>query len=146
MAASRRSDRRGTDALRAGSGLAEDALSPRRLALDEATEEAPGEPGEPAGFGTEATTSATSDVVLDEYEVPEGRTARLVEVALSLEGNGEATVHVTGIEFGPFTGQVDVTLPFDRAFLLPGQGVKVTHESTDGANTTTRASATLREV
>lgn len=143
---SRRRNDRPPIRTREGSGTAEDALSPRRLALDEAVEEAQGTPGEPAGFGTEASTSSTSDVELDTYRVPTGRTARLVEASLSIESNGEATVHVAGLEFGPFTGSIDVTLPFDRAHLTEGDSVKVTHESTDGASTTTRAAVTAREV
>lgn len=130
----------------AGTATAQDALSPRRLARGEVTEEAPGEPGEPAGFGTEASTSATDDVDLDSYTVPAGRTARVVEVALSVESNGEASVHMNGTTYGPFTGAVDVSLPWDGAFLLPGSTIKVTHESTDGASTTTKATATVQEV
>lgn len=146
MASDRRSTRRGTEAIRAGRGLADEALSPRRLARGETTEEAPGEPGEPAGFGTEASTSSTDDVELDTYEVPEGRTGRLIEAAIDVESNGEATVHVNGIEYGPFTGIVSVNLPFDGAFLTEGSLVKVTHESTNGTSTTTQASVTVQEV
>lgn len=146
MAARPRSVRRRTNARRTGSGRASDTLSARRLALDEATEEAAGVPGEPAGFGTEASTSQADDVELDTYTVPDGRTARLVEVALSIEGNGEASAHINGETWGPFTGAVDVNVPFDRAVLLPGDQVKVTHESTDGASTTTKAFVTVREV
>lgn len=146
MATHRRGARRGTEAVRAGSGTAADALSPRRLALGEGTEQAPGEPGEVGGFGTEASTSSATDVVLDTYQVPMGRTGRLIEAALSIESNGEATVHVNGIEYGPFTGSVDVNLPFDEAYLAEGNSVKVTHESTDGASTTTRAFVTVKEV
>lgn len=130
----------------AGTGTAEDALSPRRLARGETTEEAPGEPGEPAGFGTEASTSQTDDVDLDSYTVPAGRTARVIECAVSVESNGEASVHLNGTTYGPFTGAVDVSLPFDGAFLLPGNSIKVTHESTDGASTTTKATVTVQEV
>lgn len=146
MPSHRRGPRRGTDALRTASGLAADALSPRRLARGETVEQALGEPGEPAGFGTEASTSATADVELDTYAVPLGKTGRLEEASLSIESNGEATVHVNGIEYGPFTGATDVTLPFGGAFLVEGASVKVTHESTDGASTTTKAFVTVREI
>lgn len=146
MASQRRRERTERGAATAGAGLAEEAVSSRRLARGETTEEAPGEPGEPAGFGTEATTSQTDDVVLDSYEVPAGRTARVVEVSMSLESNGEASAHLNGTTYGPFTGAVDVSLPFDGAFLLPGSTVKVTHESTDGADTSTKATVTVREV
>lgn len=133
--------------VRAGSGLASDALSARRLALDEATEEAAGVPGEPAGFGGEASTSQQSRQVIDTYTVPADRTARLVEAALALESNGQGAVLVNGEEFGPFTGgPTDVNLPFDRAVLLPGDQVVAAHQSTDGASTTTKAFVTVREV
>lgn len=141
-----RSKRRRTEARAVGQGLPEEALSARRLALDEQVEEARGTPGEPAGFGTEASTSNTDDVELDSYRVPDGRTARLVEAALSIESNGEASVHVNGRTWGPFTGAVDVSLEFDRAFLPEGADLLVTHESTDGNSTTTKASVTVREV
>lgn len=144
--AQRRSRRRGIEAVMGGSGRATDAVSPRELARGETTEQAPGEPGEPAGFGTEASTTSTSDVLLDSYTVPENRTGRLVEASLSIEDNGEATVHINGTEYGPFTGAVDVSLPFDGAFLLPGNSVKVTHESTDGNSTTTKAAVTAQEI
>lgn len=146
MAASRHSRRRGTEPVTVGSGTARDALSPRRLAVGETPEEARGEPGEPAGFGTEASTSSTSDVDLDSYRVPLGRTGRLVEAALAIASNGEASVHVNGTTYGPFTGSLEVSLPFDGAYLVEGSTVKVTHESTDGASTTTRANVTVKEV
>lgn len=146
MASQRHGGRRGTEALSGGTGTAEDTVSPRRLARGEVTEEAPGEPGEPAGFGTEASTTAATDEELDSYRVPEGRTARVVDCSLSIEDNGEATVHLNGTAYGPFTGAVDVSLPFDGAFLTPGSTIKVTHESTDGVSTTTKASVTVQEV
>lgn len=146
MPVSRRSDRRGVEPRSSGTGTADDVLSPRRLARGEATEEAPGEPGEPAGFGTETSTTQTADVELDSYQVPMGRTARLIEASLAIEANGEASVHVNGTTYGPFTGSLEVSLPFDGAYLTEGSTVKVTHESTDGASTTTRASVTVKEV
>lgn len=146
MAHQRRSERRQTMARAGGSGRASDSLSARRLALKETVEEAPGEPGEPAGFGTESSRSAQSFAELDSYTVPDDRTGRLIEASLSIESNGEARVKVNGTIYGGFTGSVDVALPFDGAFLLPGSTVSVDHQSTDGASTTTKAAVTVQEV
>ncbi len=146
MAADRRGARRGTTAVRTGTGTAADVLSPRRLALDEQTEQAPGTPGEPAGFGTEASTTSQTHVVLDSYHVPLGRTGRLIEAAMAPPDLGEMSLHVNGTTYGPFTGSLEVNLPFGGAFLPEGATVKITHRSTDGSSVTNIGSVTVKEV
>lgn len=144
--ADRRTDRRFTDPVSAGTGTAEDALNPRFLALAEEVGEAPGEPGEPAGFGTEASRSTQSFAEFGRYDVPEGRIALVQEVSLSIESNGEARVHMNGVTYGGFTGAVDVTLQLGGAVLFPHQSIVVSHQSTDGTSTTTKAFATVQEI
>ena len=67
----------------------------------------------PAGFGTEASTSQQSSVQIAEYVVPAGSLAEITEVALSLEANGQATVAVSGVSFGPYSGAIDVAVNRD---------------------------------
>jgi len=100
----------------------------------------------PAGFGTEASRSAQTFDVLDEYTVPDGHVARLQELSVSIESNGEAKVSVAGTTYGPFTGAVDVSVPLEDAVLTPGYQIRVHHQSTDGTSTTTRATAVVAEV
>lgn len=100
----------------------------------------------PAGFGTEASTSQQSFQQIEEYEVPAKSVARLRELSLSIESNGEAKVSVAGTTYGPFTGAVDVSVPLDDSVLPPGYQVRVHHQSTDGTSTTTRATVVALEI
>jgi hypothetical protein len=100
----------------------------------------------PAGFGTEAETTQHSSVEIDSYVVPAGALAEIVEVALSLEGNGQATVAVSGVSYGPYTGAVDVSVPLEGSRLTAGGRVRVFHQSTDGASTSTLAQVVALEV
>ena len=100
----------------------------------------------PAGFGTEASTSQQSSVEIDEYVVPAGSLAEITEVALSLEANGQATVAVSGVSFGPYSGAVDITVPLEGSRLTAGDRVRVFHQSTDGTTTTTLAQVVALEV
>jgi hypothetical protein len=100
----------------------------------------------PTGFGTEATTSSTDPVLLDSYQVPADHVARLSELALSISSNGQASVTVSGVQYGPFTGATDVSIPLQNGVLPPGYRVEVWHESTDGSDTTTRATVVALEV
>jgi hypothetical protein len=102
--------------------------------------------GQPAGFGTEATTSSTSFVEVDSYSVGPSDLARVRSASLSIESNGEALVGVDGTTFGPFTGAVDVDIPLDPSTLTEGGLVRVLHQSTDGNSTTTRALVVVSEV
>jgi len=100
----------------------------------------------PAGFGTEAATSSQSSVEIDSYVVPAGALAEIVEVALSLEGNGQATVAVSGVSYGPYTGAIDISVPLEGSRLTEGDRVRVFHQSTDGASTSTLAQVAALEV
>jgi hypothetical protein len=100
--------------------------------------------GEPAGFGSEASTSSGSFGVVDEAEVPVGRQGELVEVSVAIASNGEAFVATRGLRFGPYAGAVEVAIPFEDDSLVEGDRVRVYHRSTDGNATTTRAQLTLR--
>lgn len=102
--------------------------------------------GRPDGFGTEASRSAQTFTVLDEYTVPDGQLALLREVSLSVEANGEAKVTVAGTTYGPYTGAIDITVPLDPGVLSPGHQIRVHHQSTDGISTTTRAQVVVLEV
>lgn len=100
----------------------------------------------PAGFGTEASTSAQSFSEVDEYTVPAGALARLREASLSLESNGEARLSVGGTVYGPYTGATDISIPLDPCVLTEGYQVRVFHQSTDGNSTTTKAQLVVGEV
>lgn len=100
--------------------------------------------GEPAGFGSESNTASQAFELLDETEIPAGRQGELVEASLAIAGNGEAFVALRGIEYGPYTGAVEASIPFGNAALVEGDSVRVLHRSTDGEPTTTRAQVTLR--
>jgi len=100
----------------------------------------------PAGFGTEASTSAQSFSLVDEYVVPAKSLARLREASVSLESNGEAKVSVSGTTYGPFSGATDFTIPLDPGVLTEGALVRVHHRSTDGNSTTTKATLVVLEV
>jgi hypothetical protein len=100
----------------------------------------------PGGFGTEASTSSTTLVLLDSYTVDAGDLARLRSASLSLESNGEAQVTVAGAEYGPYTGASDIEIPLEPSVLTAGYQVRVHHRSTDGNSTTTKAQLVLGEV
>lgn len=100
----------------------------------------------PDGFGTEASTSSSTFVLLDEYVVPDGHVARLREASLSIEGNGEAKISVAGTTYGPFTGSVDVAVPLDDSVLPAGYHIRVHHQSTDGTSTTTKTVVVALEI
>lgn len=101
---------------------------------------------QPAGFGTEVSTSAQSFTLVDEYTAPPQTLARLREASLSLESNGEARVSVGGVVYGPYTGATDISIPLDPAVLTEGYQVRVFHQSTDGNSTTTKAQLVSLEV
>jgi hypothetical protein len=100
----------------------------------------------PAGFGTEASTSQQTLQELETYTVPAKTVARLSELSLSIQGNGEAQVSVAGTVYGPFTGALDVTIPLQNGVLPEGYQIRVSHQSTDGNETTTRATVVALEV
>jgi len=100
----------------------------------------------PAGFGTEASTSSTSSELIEEYQVPAKSLAEVTEVSVSLESNGQATLSVSGVTFGPFTGATDVSVDLSGSTLTAGDRVRVFHESTDGNSTTTLAQVVALEV
>jgi len=100
----------------------------------------------PGGFGTEASTSSSSFVLVDSYEVDAGEIAELQEASLSIASNGEAKVSVAGTEYGPFSGGVDVSVPLEPGVLTAGYQVRAFHRSTDGNSTTTRALLSVGEV
>lgn len=100
----------------------------------------------PAGFGTEASTSQQSSQLVDEYSVPAGTVAEIVEVSLSIEGNGQARVSAPNVTYGPYTGAVDVEVRLQGTRLTEGDRVRVFHQSTDGVSTTTLAQLVALEV
>lgn len=100
----------------------------------------------PAGFGVESSTSTQSSQLLASYEVPAGTLARLREVSLTLEGNGQGRISVAGTEYGPFTGSVALTVPLEPGVLTQGYQVRVHFQSTDGASTTARSTLSVLEV
>jgi len=118
----------------------------RAVAVEEMQVGAVDEVPKPAGFGVEGSTSQQSSVLLAEYEVPERAIARLQEASLSLGSNGRGSISVSGVQFGPFTGAIDITVPLDPAVLTPGSLVRVFHESTDGNSTTSRTTLSVGEI
>jgi len=125
---------------------AQDGLTARGVAVEEGLIPDVDELPLPAGFGEEVETSDTKTQVVASYEPPENSIARLGEVSVSIESNGEALVSVSGTVYGPFTGSLDVAVPLDTAVLSPGYQVRVFHQSTDGNSTTTRATVVALEV
>jgi hypothetical protein len=105
-----------------------------------------GSAGEPAGELAEVTTAAQSFSTVASYTVSPNRTGRLEEISAQVQSNGEVRVVVDGQNFGQVTGSAAPALPFSGATLSAGTVVTVDHQSTDGNNTTTRASITAREV
>jgi hypothetical protein len=100
---------------------------------------------QPAGFVSSTSTTSTSPVLVDSYEVPDQTTAVLREVSLSLDSEGVGRVHVAGETFGPISGPVDLTLPLDPAVLTPGYQVTVTVLANSGNSTTATASVVALE-
>jgi len=101
---------------------------------------------QPAGFGSEVSTSQQAFETIDTYTVPPNTLGELQEVAVSIEGNGEVLVNAGGVQFGPYTGPLNIEIPLDRCVLAPGSRVVVKHQSTDGTSTTTRAQVVVAEV
>jgi hypothetical protein len=99
---------------------------------------------EPAGTGVEEATSSGSFVELASIEIPADRQAQLDEVSASIEANGEAFVAMRGLTFGPYTGKIEISVPFDGAVLLEGDEVVVYHRSTDGNATSSKGQITAR--
>jgi len=100
----------------------------------------------PAGFGTEASTSDQTSVLVDEYVVPAQSIAEITDISVAISGNGQATIAAPGVSYGPFTGGVDISVPLEGSKLSPGDRVRVFHQSTDGNSTTTRALLAALEV
>jgi hypothetical protein len=100
----------------------------------------------PAGFGVERSTSNSGSTLLAEYEVPERAIGRLREASLSLESNGRGQISVSGVQYGPFDGAIDITLPLEPAVLTPGSKVRVLFNSTDGSSTTAQSTLTVGEI
>jgi len=125
---------------------AQDGLTARGVAVEEGLIPDVDELPLPAGFGEEVETSDTNTQVVASYEPPENSIARLGEVSVSIESNGEAAIHTGGTTWGPWTGAVDVTVPLEPAVLLPGYDVRVTGSSTDGNSTTIRTTLSTGEL
>jgi len=124
----------------------QDGLTARGVTVEEGIVPEVDELPLPAGFGEELDTSDTNTQVVARYEPPANSIARLGEVSVSVESNGEAAIHAAGTTWGPWTGAVDVTVPLDPAILLPGYDVRVTGSSTDGTETTIRTTLSTGEV
>jgi hypothetical protein len=116
------------------------------LADDEVTGDRVSIVGQPAVRGAEASRSAQSFAELVSYEVGRGQAALLVEVAASIDGNGEVRMSLPYSDPVRFTGSIDVSLPLDGAVLGSGATVSVSHQSTDGNSATNRATITVKEV
>lgn len=101
---------------------------------------------EPAGTGGEFSTSSTDLVEVVDFSPDRNETLLLEEVDLTIQANGAALVSVNGDQYGPFTGGVDVSIPFGGALLPYGGHVRALHRSTDGSETTTKVVLTGREV
>jgi hypothetical protein len=126
-------------------GAAEPAGA-RAVSVEEMQVPAADQLPQPAGFGVEASTSNSGSTLLAEYEVPANALGRLREASLSLESNGAGTVSVSGVQYGSFSGPVDITLPLEPAVLTPGSKVRVLFNSTDGSSTTGQSTLTVGEV
>jgi hypothetical protein len=100
----------------------------------------------PAGTGGEFSTSTQSNQLVATVEPNRDGVLLLEDASLSIEDNGQAEVHIGNIVYGPYTGSIDVSLPFDGAIMPFGQRVRVFHQSTDGNSTTTKVSVTARQV
>jgi len=98
-----------------------------------------------AGTGGEASTTSTAFETVAEYEVDRGQRGLLVSMSASAESNGEVRLAANGRLWGPYSGPVDVEIPGGRSHLYGGR-VVVEHRSTDGTNTTTKASIVAQEV
>lgn len=101
---------------------------------------------EPAGAGSQLTTSNTTASVVTEYVVPRNRAAQLVEVAASVDSNGEVAFSLNGMVLGFFAGQTDVTAPWDDALLTERQRVRILGRSAAGSSTSLDGLITAKEV
>lgn len=138
--------RRGGVRPAAGSDAPQDSTAARGVSVEETFLADVDTLPQPAGFGVESSTSQQSFQLVDEYEVPALTLARLRELSLSIESNGEAKVSVAGVTYGPYTGATDVSVPLDPAILTEGHLIRVHHQSTDGTSTTTQAQVVVLEV
>lgn len=127
-------------------GEAPEAALPGGLRRDEVLGLGEGTEFSPAFEGNEASRSTQSFAELVAYTVPSHRYALLDEVAANVASNGEVRIAIPGNDPVDLTGDIDVSVPFDGAVLLPGETVRVLHQSTDGASATQRATITAREV
>lgn len=122
------------------------AALPGGLRADEIFGHGDGTEFRPIFEGNEASRSAQTFATLTEYVVPADRYALLDEAAADIASNGEARFAIPGNDPVTFTGDREVNLVFDGAVLLPGSVVRILHQSSDGASTTTRGLITAREV
>jgi hypothetical protein len=116
------------------------------LALDEVLGEEDRLEYRPAGAGAELTTASQDLEPVVDYQVPRDRTALLETVAAEVDGSGSVVLSVAGTTFGPFSGSVSVSLPFDGAKLPGGHSVRVFASSAEGIETTAVATIVVREV
>lgn len=128
------------------SGEAADAALPAGLQVDEALGLGQGTEFAPVARGNEASRSAQSFTELTSWTVPANRYGLLVDVSASIASNGEVRIAVAGSDPIDYTGELDISLPFDGAVLLPGSTVRILHQSTDGSSATNRGSITGKEV
>jgi hypothetical protein len=96
--------------------------------------------------GGEFSTSQTTSQLAVTVEAKRDELAIIDEIALSLESNGQATVSMTAEDDVTYTGSVDISLPFDGAYLPDGDRIRIFHQSTNGGSTTARISVTGRRV
>lgn len=127
-------------------GTADEAALPGGLRRDEVFGLDQGLEFEPLVAGGEASRAAQSFDTLAEVTVEEGRYGLLGEVAAAADSNGEVRISIPGNDPVQFTGDIDVSLPFEGAVLLPGSTVRIKHQSTDGNSATNRGLITAREV
>ena len=93
--------------------------------------------GKPWGGGAEVSTSSQTFVRAAQFSVPRDERVEIDEIAVAPASNGAVRVDLAGRRFGPYSGAVDVRLPFDGAVVDDGDLVVVWHRSTDGNQTTT---------
>jgi hypothetical protein len=93
--------------------------------------------GRPSGSGGEVSTSSGVFVRAAQFAAPKNKRVEIDEIAVAPSSNGAVRVDLAGRRFGPYSGAVDVRLPFDGAVLDPGDLVVVSHRSTDGNATET---------
>jgi hypothetical protein len=88
--------------------------------------------GRPWGSGSEVSTSSGSFVRAGQFSVPADERVEIDEIAVAPSSNGAVRVDLAGRRWGPYSGSVDVRLPFDGAVLDDGDRVVIWHRSTDG--------------